>query len=289
MPHKSHDLQSRAGLIASECSLLGLGAGVATCLALATALHGPSVLPIGRDALVVSASLVSAGVVATVLGHAVDLGGCRSVHRRLARSWLPPVVFGSGLAILLWLAAFWAWPASGKLVPMPLIILQLASGGLALFTLAAVGLRVLAAGTPAPGPGLAVLVQTVSHCIAGGLAIYLLLVAATDRLSPLGRQHLTASLSMMLGLSALWASILLRDSRVRGRIAGPPTPSTAEYEQAHYLASAATLLGLALPGLVILYVSLSDHDSGLLVACGMAAGSGHVMRYAWVVLANQGT
>lgn len=286
MPHQFHDLQSRAGLVASECSLIGLGAGLAISLSLATALFGPAVLPLGRDALVVSAGLVSAGVAAAAIGHGVDLGGCRSGHRGLAGSWLGVVSIGTVLALLLWLAALWAWPAAGKAIPLALAVLLWASGAVGVLALAALAMRVLAAGSAAHSPGVVLLLQTVAHCLAGGLAIYVLLVAATDRLSPQGRQHLTGSLSMMLGLSALWASVLLRQSRLQGRLIVQSGTSATEFERAHYLASAATLLGLAIPGLIILYASVSGQDAGLLVACGMAAGSGHVMRYAWVILAS---
>lgn len=267
---------------------MGLGAGLAISLCLSAALLGPAVAPIGRDALVVSAGLVSAGLAATAIGHGVDLGSCRLGSPRLAQNWLPLLASGLALAVMLWLAALWAWPAPGKSLPTALAVLLWAIGGVGLATLAALAVRVWsAAATPLQaGLPLPLLLQTVSHALAGGLAIYLLLVAATDRLSPVGRQHLTGSLSMALGLSALWASALLRHSRKFGRILALSGRSTAEFDRAHYLASAATLLGLALPGLVVLYASVSGRDAGLLVACGMAAGSGHVMRYAWVILAG---
>lgn len=288
MLNQFHDLQSRAGLIASECSLLGLGTGLAISLCLAATLLGPAVAPIGRDALVVSAGLVSAGLAATAVGHGVDLGNCRLGSPRLARSWLPLFASGLILAVLLWLAALWAWPTPGRPLSAALTALLWASGGAGVVTLAALAIRVWsAAATPVlPGLPLPLLLQAVSHTLAGGLAIYLLLVAATDRLSPVGRQHLAGSLSMALGLSALWASALLRLSRTVGRNLALSGRSTAEFDRAHYLASAATLLGLALPGLVVLYASVSGRDAGLLVACGMAASSGHVMRYAWVILSG---
>ena len=289
MPHQFHELQSRAGLIASECSLIGVGAGLAIALSLAAGLLGPAVVPIGRDALVVSAGLVSAGLVASAIGHGVDLGGCRLGLPRLARSWLPLLASGVVLAVVLWLAALWAWPAPGKPLPVALAALLWASALAGVLTLASLAVRVLAAAVAQQPLGLALmlLLQSVAHSLAGGLAIYVLLVAATDRLSPLGREHLTGAMSMVLGLSALWASALLRRSRTLGRHLSQAGKSTLEFDRAHYLASAATLLGLALPGVVVLYTSVSGRDAGLLVACGMAAGSGHVMRYAWVILASR--
>lgn len=287
MPQHMHDLQSRAGLMASEASLIGLGAGLAVAMTLALWLIGPAVVPVGRDGLVVSAGLVSAGLLASAVGQWVDLGGCRLGLPRLCRTWGPLMALGVLLACVLWLAALGNWPAPSKPLPPTLMALMAGAGLLSLAVLATLGLRVLAAAQLELVSGLALLLQAMAHNFAGGMALYVLLVAATDRLTPSGRQPLTSALTLLLGLSALWATLLLRGVRMQAwRYAEPGSPA-AELERAHWLASAAALIGLAVPGLVVLYANVSGRDGGLLVACGLAAGSGHVMRYAWVILAGK--
>lgn len=287
MPHQMHDLQSRAGLMASEASLIGLGAGLAVAMTLALWLIGPAVVPVGRDGLVVSAGLVSAGLLASSLGQWVDLGGCRDGLPRLCRTWGPLMALGAVLASVLWLAALGSWPAPSKPLPSTLMALMAGAALLSLAVIAALGLRVLATAQLDLVSGFALLLQAMAHNFAGGMALYVLLVAATDRLTPSGRQPLTSGLTLLLGLSALWATLLLRGVRMQAwRYAEPGSPA-AELERAHWLASAATLIGLAVPGLVVLYANVSGRDGGMLVACGLAAGSGHVMRYAWVILAGK--
>lgn len=282
-----HDLQSRAGLMASEASLLGLGAGLAATMTLALWLIGPASVPVGRDGLVVSAGLVSAGLLASAVGQWVDLGGCRRGLPRLCRTWRPLMALGALLAGVLWLAALGAWPAPSRPLPLSLSALMAASALLSVALLATLGLRVVATVQGPHVAALTLLLQAVAHNLAGGLALYVLLVAATDRLTPAGRHPLTSGLTLLLGLTALWSTLLLRGVRGQAwRYADPGTPA-AELARAHWLASAATLLGLAVPGLLVLYANLSGRDGGLLVACGLAAGSGHVMRYAWVVLAGR--
>lgn len=285
--HQSGELQSRAGLLASEASLIGLGAGLALAMALALSCIGAALVPIGRDGLVVSAGLVSAGLAASALGHWLDLGGCRKGLPRLARTWGPLMALGALLAGVLWLTALGSWPPANRPLPATLAALMVIASLLSVAVLAALGLRAVAAAQANLASGLALLLQAVAHHLAGGLALYVLLVAATDRLTPAARQPLTSALTLMLGLAALWATLLRRGVRMQAWRYAPPGSHGAELERAHWLASAATLIGLALPGLVVLYANVSGRDGGLLIACGLAAGSGHVMRYAWVVLTGR--
>lgn len=287
------EIHARAGLIASEFSLLGLGAGLLAVTALAVLLQARLVLPIVRPALAAGAGLVTFGVAVTLLGRWLNLGGSRKRPAPLPFTFWPLVVLGLLLAATAWTAlGLHAGQEArvergGDVLQLwgPAIWLLLAAAGtLGVPLLAGLGLRALAAveaGAPLP---VGQLFQSISHVLLGGLALFTLLTYAADQMTLELRSCLATAMATLCGHTMLWTAYLLRGSRRalgQLRAEGVRVPVL---ERGHRLASAALVFGVLGPGLVVLADLVLARDTGLAVACSLLAVSGHAMRYAWVLL-----
>jgi hypothetical protein len=279
------ELHARAGLVASEFSLLGLGASTFAVAALLGAMHGRLALPIVRAGLGAGAGLTSAGLLLAGVGRYLDLGRSRKRPEALASTWLPVVVLGALLTIVAWTSLallLHAEPTADLRAVTWLVGL-----GAILFAvplLAGLGLRSLGAvedGAPMP---IAQLFQSTGHCLLGGAALLTLIGLSSDALSLELKYFLGAALCTGCAHVILWSAWLLRGSRryLRGlRNRGVRLP---QLERAHTMASLALVFGLLVPGLLVLADLVTLRETGLAVACSVLAVSNHAMRYAWVLL-----
>lgn len=282
----TEDTQTRAGMIASEFSLCGLGAGLLVCSSLLLMMPRHGEVPVGRETALVAAGLLTLGSLAAISGWVFDLGAQRTRAPGLRRTL--PAVAGLGViaAVGAIVAALLPWPlASHPQDPGQGPVLMFWLGvTVAPLLLAAHGLRALAA-LPGLAPlPLIQLFQAVAHTILSGAAVLLVLAAAADRLTLGGHVDLAAAIGTLAAHAFFWAAMLLRSSRralLRARGAGVRLPLI---ERGHLLASAAAYIGLLLPILVVLNVLLTGRETGLLAACAVAAASNHVMRYAWATM-----
>lgn len=279
------ELHARAGLVASEFSLLGLGASTFAVAALLGAMHGRLALPIVRAGLGAGAGLTSAGLLLSGVGRYLDLGRSRKRPEGLVSTWLPVTILGALLAVV-------AWTALAMLVHVdPAADLRLVSWlvgvaavVLAVPLLAGLGLRSLGAveeGAPMP---LAQLFQSTGHCLLGGAALLTLIGLSSDSLSLELKYFLGASLCTGCAHVILWSAWLLRGSRRRIHALRTQGIRVPLLERAHMMASLALVFGLLVPGLLVLADLVTLRETGLAVACSVLAVSNHAMRYAWVLL-----
>ncbi len=281
------ELHSRAGLIASEYSLIGLGAATLLVTLLLLLLPDFADLQLLRPGLAASAGLLGCGAAISVVGRWLDLGGSRR-HVQLSRLWWPlmtcALLGASGSLLGLHRAGQIRETAEHVLWPTPLLGLFIALGALAIATLAVLGLRALLAvdaGAPLP---IVQLWQATTHCLLGGVGLVALIGFSADTLPRPLQVYLATAISVMCGHAALSATVLLHSSRrtLRGvRAAGLRVHLL---ERGHALASATLLLGIVVPGLMVLAHLLLSRDLPLMPACFIVALSNHAMRYAFVLL-----
>lgn len=282
----SEDMQARAGLLASEFSLLGLGAGLIVAAAAATAVQGRATLAVGREAALVGAGLCVLGTATMVVGHQLDVGGCRRRAQKMAAGTGRTATLGALTAMGALTAAMLPWPAQGA--PMT------SATALALWTTAVLfavpalaGLMMRALSTPvraAPAP-VGQLLQAASHTLMASTAVLLVLSAAAERLGQAGRFGLASAVGTLAIHALVWAAWVLRSSRQTLRRARDAQIAVPMVERGHWLASLTTVLGLIIPGLVVMTSVVSGRETGLLLACAVMAASNHVMRYAMVLIA----
>lgn len=287
MPSTAEDLAVRAGWLASEFSLLGLGAGLVLSATLAAAVQGQMALAVGREVAWLGGGLAALGTAVVVVGRQRDAGGCRRRSPGLEQTWLPVTLCGAWTAIGATATAMLPWPRTGGLPPVAsaagVVLTATALLG-AVPVLAGLGLRSLAALGNAAASPLTLLGQAVAHTLLAGAALLTVLAAAADHLGLEGRLTLAAAVATLGTHALLLAGWLLRDSRRllrQVRAAGLRAPLL---ERGHLLASAATVLGLALPSLAVVHDVVSGRETAMLLACGWMAAANHVMRYAWIVL-----
>ncbi len=281
------EIHARAGLIASEYSLIGLGAAALLVTLLLLLLPDYADMQLLRPGLAASAGLLGCGAAVSVVGRWLDLGGSRR-QVRLARLWWPllsgALIGALGSLLALHRAGLIRETADHVLWPTALLGLFAALALVALFLLAALGLRALAAvdsGAPMP---LTQLWQSTTHCLLGGLGLVALIGFSADTLPRALQVYLATAISVMCGHAALAAARLLHGSRrtLRGlRAAGL---HVALVERGHALASGALLIGIVVPGLLVLWHLLVNRELPLMPACGVIAVSNHAMRYALVLL-----
>ena len=236
------DAHARAGLIASECSLIGLGAATLLVTLLLLMLPDFGGLQLLRPGLATSAGLLACGAAISVVGRWLDLGGSRR-QLRLARLWWPLLVcalMGAGGG---WLALHRAGQvretADRVLWPTPLLGLFAFLAVLAVVTLAALGLRALVSVAGAARLPVVQLWQATTHALLGGLGLITFIGVFSETL-PRGLQvYLATAMCVTAGHAALAATALLHDSRrtLRGlRAAGLHVQLL---ERGHALASSA--------------------------------------------------
>jgi len=287
------DIHARAGLIASESSLLGLGAGAISASTLAALLLGHAAAPILRSGLAAGAGLCSCGVVLAWLGRSFDLGGSSRHPESLARMWWPVMGLGVAVSIAGWATlvlvvqheaaslvavdAVWPWGSGTAIAAVGALTCSW-------LTLAALGLRALTAidaGAPMP---LAQLFQATSHHLLGGLGLLMVMGYASDAMGVELKFALGAAICTIAAHTILWSAWILRGTRFainRLRVQGVRVPVV---DRGHALASAAVVLGLLAPGLTVLAGLVTGRDTGVAIACAVLAVSNHAMRYALVQL-----
>jgi hypothetical protein len=285
----AEDNQTRAGLLASEFSLIGLGSGLLVAVALMQLVSAGNDQPAGRETAVVAAGLLTLGALLALAGWWWNLGDPRDRAPHLA-STLPFLLGFSALgAVGAALAAGLQWPTQSHAAtwmpgPTLLTITGLLTGTPLLATL---GLRALAVGAGKPPMPLLQLLQASAHTVAGGAAVLLVLAAAADRLTVAARNDLTCAVGLLCGHALFWTAWLLAGWRqVRKRNGLPAIPNLPALERVDVLAGVVALLGLGLPGLVLANALITGREVGLLAACAVAAASNHVMRYAWAMASD---
>ncbi len=281
------EVHARAGLIASEFSLIGLGSATLLVTLLLLMLPDFGDLQLLRPGLAASAGLLGCGAALSVAGRWLDLGGTRR-HARLAQLWWPLIacaLLGAGGSLLaLHRAGQIREVAERVLWPTQLVVLFGLLALLAIVTLAALGLRALVAVTAGAPMPVTQLWQATSHCLLGGLGLVALIGFSADTLPRTLQVYLATAICVMGGHAALAATRLLHGSRrtLRGlRAAGLHVQLL---ERGHTLASGTLLLGIVTPGLIVLWHLLANRDFPLIPACFVVAGSNHLMRYALVLL-----
>jgi hypothetical protein len=287
------EIYARAGLIASEHSLLGLGAGTLISTTLAVLLQGSLATGLVRPALAASAGLLACGVGVALLGRHLGLGGSGRRPAALPRTFRPVVALGAVTSVLGWLALALVSQESatdlpsypGALDTAGFIVMATASLGAAVPLLAALGLRAIAAvdgGAPMP---VAQLFQATGHGMLGGLGLLVLIAFASGAMGLDLKNAMGAAVTTACAHTLLWSAWLLRGSRRRMDRMRKVGLRIALLERGHSLAAATTVVGLVAPGLVVMADLLLGRDTGLVVACAVLAVSNHAMRYAWVLLA----
>ncbi len=286
------DIHARAGLIASEFSLLGLGAALLATAALIVALHGTLALALVHAGLLAAAGLCTAGTLLLAAGWWLNVGQTRDQPADLPTSVAPLFVLATALSAVAWLALWHLHhvPAGTgesldlkrfQHVTRPLLW----AGTLAVPVLAGLALRSLQAVDPRSPMPIAGLFEAIGHTLLGGVALMMLVGLSSDSMSLELKYYLGASLCTGAGHVILWAGWLLRGSRQALRSARLQGIRVPLWHRGHTLASAALVGGVVLPALVVLADLLAVRDVGLAVACALLAVSNHAMRYAWVLLA----
>lgn len=280
-------LQNRASLVASEFSLLGVGAALLIATGVAGLAQGPSAIPLGRQAVAVAAGLVTCGVLVLGLGHAFDAGGCRTASRAMARYLWPLLGFGVLLAAAAWTSFWLPWPGGSDAngLAAGLALVATAAGLAGVPVLAGLGLRALAAPAVAPPAPVAQLLQATSHTLTAGVVLLLVLCSLNDQLTVLGRHYVAAAVCTLAAHAMVWSGWLLRESRQMVRLLDETGTRLPGLVRCHRIASAATVGGLMLPGLLIFHALMTGRESGAVVAAGLLVASNHAMRFAWVLTA----
>ncbi|MFZ4580373.1 MAG: hypothetical protein ACOYOB_18470 [Myxococcota bacterium] len=287
------EIYARAGLIASEHSLLGLGAGTLISTTLAVLVQGSAAAGLVLPALAASSGLLACGVGVAFVGRYLGLGGSSRRPAALPLTFRPVVALGAVASVLGWLAVALvsrgsaAGPPSypGALDSTGFAVMAVASLGAALPLLAALGLRAIAAvdgGAPMP---VAQLFQATGHSMLGGLGLLVLIAFASGAMGLELKIAMGAAVTAACAHTLLWSAWLLRGSRRRMDRMRKAGLRVAMLERGHSLAAATTVVGLVAPGLVVMADLLLGRDTGLVIACAVLAVSNHAMRYAWVLLA----
>ncbi len=278
-------LQNRASLVATEFSLLGVGTALLIATGVAGLVQGASAIPLGRQAVAVAAGLVTCGVVLLAVGHTMDAGGCRTASRAMGRYLWPLVTLGTLLAAAAW-GSFWLpWPSAhdGGGVAAGLGLVAGAAGLVGVPVIAGLGLRALAAPVVAPPAPLVQLLQATSHTLTAGVVLLLVLCSLNEQLTVLGRHYVAAAVCTLAAHAMVWAGWLLRESRQMVRLLNETGTRLPGLIRCHRIASAATVGGLMLPGLLIFHALMTGREAGVVAAAALLVASNHAMRFAWVL------
>lgn len=278
-------LQNRASLVATEFSLLGLGSGLLMATAAAGMAQGSTTIPIGRQSVAVAGGLISSGLVGLLIGHGFDIGGCRTASRGMAAYFWPLTVLAGLAAACAWTSFALPWPSDGDGGPLPagMIVVTAASVVLCIPLLAGLGLRALAAPSVPPPAPLVQLLQATSHTMTGSAALLLVLCSLNEQLTISGRHYIAAAVCTLAAHSLIWAGLLLRESRQMVRLLNESGTRLPGLVRCHRIASAATVGGLMLPGLLIFRSLMTGKEYGLFIGAALLVASSHAMRFAWVL------
>lgn len=280
-------LHARASLVATEFSLIGLGACLLMATTLAAMAHSAAAIAVGRQAVAVGAGLLSFGVIAVGAGHGLDAGGCRTASAGMRRLFWPVAVLATLAAAAAW-ASFWLpWSAGTPRPAAGTWAVAASSFVFGIPLLAGLCLRSVAAphdGAPAP---LVLLLQASSHTLTGGTVLLLVLCSLNDQLTASGRHYITAAVCTLSAHALVWAGWLLRETRQMVRRLRQSQTRLPGLVRCHRIASAATVGGLMVPGLLLFHALVTGKELGVLVACALLGASNHALRYAWVLTSWQ--
>lgn len=297
-----HDLHARAGVLASESSLLGLACALALAHGVALLVIPTAVLPVSRALLASAAGLAAIGLALAALARLMRVGGA---DRGLPwqRQWWPMWLTGLGCALTQATALLLQNRHEALLGSEPVAVLTLWSSGLllaatlgvlvALLGLAAVGLRQLsvwwpAGGQPAPLVPLTLpalhLYATLAHLLAGGVGLLALIGLGGPSQDPQLRTFLAMAVSTLCVHATLPSVVLLGQFRRALRPLRAAGVRLSTLERGYALSAAGVVLGLLLPGLVALANLLDVVQQGLGPACALLAASSHALRYGLVLL-----
>ncbi|MSP91289.1 MAG: hypothetical protein EXR79_05740 [Myxococcales bacterium] len=315
------ELHARAGLVASEWSLVGLGTATLGCAALVAVLRGVDASPLVRPAVASGAGLVTAGIAVAAFGRLLDFGATRRRSERPGATRplsegptathphpeglggvRPPVSFqtfagfavalaaGAWVSLLLLSAhesTFGSRYAAGDLLfayGPGLAVLAAAVVLAGVPTLALLCLRTLGAWDRAVPMPLGQIFQASGHALLGGIGLLLLIGASADALGGNFGVALRSAAVVLCGHVALWATWLVAGARRRLSVVRAAGLRVPVLERGYLIATIALMGGLLLPGLVLLANLTTGNDMGTLVSCSVIILAGHATRYAWVLL-----
>lgn len=287
MPQLHAQIHARAGLVATEFSLLGLGAATVIVVWLLALLPDHGGLQLLRPGLAVGTGLLGCGTAITVVGRILDLGGTRQ-NRAMRLLWWPL----ASLSVVAAAGGWWGLRQAGRLLlspeghgwPTPLMVLVVGLVAINILILAVLGLRALAAvhgGAPNP---VVQLWQAMTHTFAAALAMSALVGLAAEVMTKEIHAFLGTAICLVGAQAILSATWLLRSSRRHLANLRLAQIRVHLLERGHALASVALLAGLLVPTLFILANLLISKEIGLLPACVILAVANHAMRYACVLL-----
>ncbi len=292
MAPQPEPLHARAGMIASEFSLIGMGAAVALVALLAAALQRNVAMPIVRPALATAAGLSSCGLLAALLTRYFAVGVSPAAYPSESRDF----AWFIGVATSMTAMAWWGTAALGDLQavvrgggtpphwPVLMTICALITGVFAIATLAILSLRALAALQSNPLQPVGQMLQACGHTLLAGLGLITVIAYSADLMSLELRYYLGTAMTTTGAHTILWSAWILRGSRRARRQLLASGVRVPMLERGHRLATAALLLGLILPCLVILVDLVAVTDVGLPIAGAVLAASNHAMRYGLVLL-----
>jgi hypothetical protein len=275
-----NEVQARAAVLASEQTLLGLGAGTLAS-SLLTLWLPPSVqLPLLELATTAGAVLLACGWLAGAVAWLLDWGRLRSES---GPGSVVAVLAASALAACA--AAAWSrgqLGAHGVAAGIPALRWAV---GCAVVVLAAGGLRALGAATTSVILPTWQLAQASGHALLGGWSLLLLMALASHTVAPEHRFFASVALCVGAAQTVLVTAWLQRHSGLRLYALDHRQPWPRPWRQAHRIASVGLLAGLVVPALIVLVSLQGGYDKGLALACAAVAASYHPLRYA-AALAN---
>jgi small-conductance mechanosensitive channel len=246
---------------------------------LAFVLRSEAALPLAGAWGWLALGLLGAGLIWSLPVGLLDRDGSRPRGGWL-RPWLPTLT--AAVAIV---------PASlgaslvGDGPPAPEFWLAEVTAALAASALLALlGLQALGAVENGSARPLAELSTTVGHALVGGAALVMMVGLLCGRMTAMLAYHLGAAVLigdlLVLASTAVWlAGVRSALAGARGRFEPP-----AGLQQGLSIAMISALVGLLLPGLLILADLATARLSATLFACALLAVSHHSLRYAGVLL-----
>lgn len=285
-------VRARASLAASELGLLGLGAGTALAVALVSAMHGTEALIVGRHAIWIAMGLCSTGLLWTIAARHLRYGRWDRGAARMAATWWPMVIAALSTAAGLLVLSL-NWPpelpsaaegraAATAIAPGGWLLFAVATA--AMWTLVGLSLRgVAAAEQPAIAP-VAEIARPLAHALLGGLAIVLMTGLMARSISAELTYHLGAAVIVTGACTIVWTGLCLRAARGALQASRRLGNSWPMAQRGYRTATAATLLGVVLPALVVLADLMSARLTGMVPACAALAVSCHALRFGWILL-----
>lgn len=297
-----HDLHARAGVLASESSLLGLASGLSVAQGVALLVVPTVVLPFARALLASTVGLLGIGLLLSALARLLGMGGGPR-HAPWQQLWWPTWLTCLANALTQGAGLLLQSRHEAGLGTEPVAVLQVWSTGLTLVAtaglalgllgLASVSLRQLATwwrSNDAPigwvqlrSPALH-LYTTQAHLLCGGVGLVALIGLAGQPKAGELHTYLAMAVTTLCVHAALPAVLLLGQLRRGLRPLRAAGVRLSTLERGYALAGGGVVLGLLLPGLAALANLLDVVHDGLGLSCALVAASSHAVRYGLVLL-----